>query len=107
MLEKTDTTLTCTACDRDTVHRVVYLHKKVLKITCRECGKDFRFYSKHPIEHYMLSTAEQLFLEPSKLNREFHEEGASFLFSLPRRVITKPYRMMREFSEFLDVLSEG
>lgn len=106
MLTKVETELTCSQCDEETIHTMVYLNDEIYKITCQECGKSNSFYKRHPYQHYMLSTAKRLLREPAKWNREIQRQGASFLFSLPRRVLTKPYRMVSEFSEYLELQDE-
>ncbi|MEC9488565.1 MAG: hypothetical protein UMV23_03665 [Halanaerobium sp.] len=64
-----------------------------------ECGKVYGINRKKLLELYTIETAEYILEEPLKLNDELKKEGATFLLSLPKRIITKPYRIIKEFIE--------
>lgn len=101
MLKDIETELYCVECERETVHRVIYLDNEIQRIKCNRCQSVFGIDKKKLIENYTVETAEHILTEPFKLNQELKEQGVSFLFSLPRRLLTKPYRVAREFIRIL------
>ncbi|MDI3548743.1 MAG: hypothetical protein PWR10_2395 [Halanaerobiales bacterium] len=102
MLKKVETELFCIECEEETVHTVIYLDNKIQRVKCNKCGSVFGIDHKKLIELHTLSTAEHILKEPFKLNKELKEKGTQFLFSLPKRLLTKPYRITKEFLEILN-----
>lgn len=101
-MDKYVTDLYCINCQEDTEHTVIYIDDEIRRIKCNKCGRVHGVNKKKMIELYTLETAEHILTEPLKLSKELQAEGASILFSIPRRLLTKPYRVVKDFLEIME-----
>lgn len=102
MLEKQDTTLYCIECDEDTPHKIMYMNDKIKMIKCEQCGKTSGIDENKLYKVYSQETAKEILNKPLKLSQELRENRTKFLFSLPKRIISKPYRVIKEIFQLLD-----
>nr|WP_240795396.1 bh protein [Aquibacillus halophilus] len=78
-----------------TVHKITYVNNQITKVECEEC---------HNILEIRVDIMNELFKEsynrvatkPSRVTKEYREDLSHFLFSLPIRVMTKPYRVAKD-----------
>lgn len=96
---KVDAYLFCMNCDKETEHEIDYLDGQIHKITCKNCGIDIQINQEYVKEHYKDDFISRVMSKPKRMTKEMEADLNGFLRSLPYRVITKPYRVYKEFSE--------
>ena len=107
--EPTQVELLCTSCMETTVHTLTYSNRHLVSIECEKChrrtemGEGFSDnVASHKITFYdieRLDTEEfmqRILTKPQRMTRELEQDLSLFLVTLPLRMITKPYRIMRE-----------
>ncbi|WP_143008798.1 bh protein [Halanaerobium congolense] len=101
-MEKVETYLHCVQCDEETEHVVIYLDDEIKSIKCKKCDRVSGIDKKELFELYTVETVEHILKEPLKLNEGIKEDGSKFLFSFSKRLLTKPYRVIKEVFELLE-----
>ncbi|GLC87141.1 cytochrome c3 family protein [Lysinibacillus piscis] len=90
--------LYCTRCHDETVHRVVYVNNKIQKIECEAChrltGMEVDLKKEIYDEVY-----ERIATKPSRMTQEYKQDLSKFVSEMPMRVISKPYRLMKDVNE--------
>jgi hypothetical protein len=102
MLEKVDTTLYCLNCSEETEHKILYLDNEIKTIECQHCHKTSGIDKKELLKLYTLDSVEHILTEPFKLNEIIKKQGPKFLYSFSRRILSKPYRVMKDIFAILD-----
>jgi hypothetical protein len=100
-MEKVETYLYCTKCKEETEHIIIYLNKEIKSIKCKKCDKLSGIEKKELLELYTAETVENILKEPLKLNKGIKEHGSKFLFSFSKRLLKKPYKIIKEILELL------
>jgi len=101
-MEKVNTVLYCVKCDEETPHTIIYINDEIQRIKCNKCGSVHGINKKELLEHYTVDTVEHILTEPFKLSKQLREKKFSIITSLPKRLFTKPFRMVKEIKEILD-----
>ncbi len=101
-MDKIDTSLYCVSCDDETSHQVIYLDDEIRMIKCHECSETFGIDRKKLLELYAQDTVREILTKPLRLKEELNNEGPKIVFSLPGRILSKPYRVMKEIFELLE-----
>jgi len=97
--------LFCINCRDDTPHKVVYLNQSISNITCTECGKSINM--KIDISHELYDEMySRIKTKPSRMTEEYRKDLGEFLISLPRRVTSKPFRLIKEAKEVKSYLKK-
>jgi len=95
-----EATLYCLTCLNDTVHEVTYVDNILYEVRCEECNKKHSRVSDIQKELY-LNYLERILSKPKRVKQEARGNLPHFLFSLPYRVMSKPFRA---YSEFRDII---
>lgn len=93
-----NTSLFCVRCKEETEHTIVYLNEQISRIECNVCGRhiDIQIDLSHEIYDEVLTRIKS---KPVRMTEEYREHLKEFLFSLPGRIVSKPYRVYREAKE--------
>lgn len=102
ILEKIDTGLFCLSCNQETNHTITYLDGEIKTIECIKCNKTSGIDKKELLKTYTVNTAEKILAEPFKLNETIKNDGTSILYSLPKRILSKPYRIIKDIFVILE-----
>ena len=94
-----DASLFCTGCNQETEHQIEYLNGKITSITCMACGSSVHMDHGSMSSYYKEEVINRLLTKPVRMTREMQNDLNGFLKSLPHRVITKPYRVYKEWEE--------
>ncbi|SFL56210.1 hypothetical protein SAMN04488054_102159 [Salibacterium qingdaonense] len=90
--------LYCIQCREETPHVIQYINEEISTITCRRCSRvvdiDIDIMNELYDEVYQRITT-----KPARLSKESREDLSHFFFSLPSRVISKPYRLFRDAND--------
>jgi len=97
---KMDAYLFCIHCDSETKHHIEYKNDHIHKIKCCRCGVEVKIDQEYVKEHCKEEFVHRGFTKPSRMTKEMERDITGFLKSLPFRVVTKPFRVYKEFHEY-------
>ncbi|AZO94762.1 bh protein [Halocella sp. SP3-1] len=102
MLKKINTNLFCINCNEETEHIILYLDDEIKSIECKKCHRISGIDKNELLELYTIDTVKHILTEPFKLNKKIKEEGSTFLYSFPKRIFSKPYRIVKDIFNILE-----
>lgn len=105
-IKKIEAELHCINCDETTLHEVVYMGDDIEKITCLSCDNYLQVNEKLVISAYAYDIFKRVFSKPERMSNEIKNDLSRFVLSIPVRVVTKPYRMLKEYEE-IKVLTDN
>ncbi|MDI3534609.1 MAG: hypothetical protein PWQ82_974 [Thermosediminibacterales bacterium] len=101
MAKSLETELFCLDCDKETVHEVTYVGNYLKCIRCSECGRTTSINRQKLLKHFTADVIERLITKPHRITEELRNDMQRCIHTLPARIITKPFRAMKEISEIL------
>jgi hypothetical protein len=88
--------LECPTCSNETIHEIRYVAGLLNRIRCVRCGQHWQM-ARHAVEEaYLRQLVTRVASKPLRLGLEAGRHPIAFAFSLPRRVVTKPWRIASE-----------
>ena len=90
--------LFCVNCEKETQHEIEYRNDQIDKITCQTCHIQVKLNQEFVNAHYKEEFVARVLSKPSRMTKEMEADLSGFLKSLPQRVISKPYRVYKEYS---------
>ncbi|WP_199616599.1 bh protein [Paenibacillus alkalitolerans] len=102
---KLEAELFCPRCSNNTIHQITYLNSKISSIECEACNRNtkVRVDAKGELYNELLN---RVITKPSRITKEYREDLGRFLRSFPKRLSSKPFRLMREAKHVLKVLEK-
>lgn len=95
LINKLEANLYCIHCREEVPHEITYIRDQISHIECMECGKTLEF--NHDIfKEYKKHVYKSFVDKPKQFTEESRKDLSKFLFNLPVRIITKPYRVAKE-----------
>lgn len=95
-LLRIEASLDCPTCLNETVHEVRYVAGLLNRICCVRCGQHWQM-ARHAVEEaYLRQLVSRVATKPIRMGLEAGRHPLDFAFSLPRRVVTKPWRIASE-----------
>lgn len=91
--------LHCVNCNKNTPHEVIYIGDNIEKITCLECDTYLEIDENLVMSTYAMDILKRVSSKPERMSNEIKEDLSKFMYSIPIRVVTKPYRMIKEYKE--------
>ncbi|HET7657910.1 MAG TPA: bh protein [Bacillales bacterium] len=95
--------LFCIHCDEETEHKVTYLNNEIARIECEQCRHIIKL-DVDILREFYKEVFEHVVTKPSRMTEEYKKDLSHFLFSMPVRVVTKPYRMMNYIKNTRNVM---
>ncbi|MFT9494256.1 hypothetical protein [Anaerosolibacter sp.] len=95
--------LYCGNCETNTLHEVAYLGDKIEKIKCMDCEAYLEINEKLAYSNYAAEMFARIATKPVRMTTEINDDLSRFLYTIPFRVVTKPYRMIKEFKQFKEL----
>lgn len=99
MLKNFKTELFCLGCNKDTVHETTYVGNYLKCIRCFECGRTIAINRQQLLEHFAIDAMERLATKPHRITEELRCDLQKCISTLPVRIITKPFRTIKEIGE--------
>lgn len=96
---KMDAYLFCIHCDKETDHTIEYKNNHIHKIQCNNCGVEIKIDQDYVRKHFKEEFVARVLSKPSRMTKEMEKDITGFLKSLPFRVVTKPFRVYKEFHD--------
>lgn len=102
---KVESFLHCTHCKEETPHIILYINNQIKSVTCEVCER------KQEIELDIMKEFYKEFYnrvssKPSRITQEYKQDLNHFLLSIPKRVLSKPYRLMRYLDDSRKVIKQ-
>ena len=101
MNPKLKTTLFCLHCEKETPHTIMYRGEYLQRINCNICGMEIHIDKEKIMKLYISNALNRLFTKPGRITEEMRRDLSTFLISLPLRIVSKPYRVAKEFFEIV------
>lgn len=98
--------LFCVNCEKESLHEIEYKDDQIYKITCKECRIQVQINQEFVNKHFKEEFTKRILTKPVRMTAEMEADLSSFLKSLPTRVISKPYRVYKEYTEYTDKINE-
>jgi transcription elongation factor Elf1 len=102
---KVNTELFCPRCLNDTLHLITYLNSRISSIECENCKRNtqVRVDVKSELYNDLLN---RIVSKPARISKEYRENVGLFLRTFPKRVSSKPFRLMKEAKDTREVLGK-
>jgi len=95
---ESDATLYCTGCHDETLHHIRYLNGNIYSIECAICHRK-NDRDINPVRELYKEVYKRVTSKPSRMTHEYKEDHNKFIVQLPKRVLSKPYRIKKYVSE--------
>lgn len=97
-----DTEIFCLLCNESTKHKMYYYNNTMYYSKCDQCGLKIEFVSLViSVSNYQEEIVHRVFTKPERLLEELNKNGPKLFYAIPLRIVTKPYRIFREFYDRL------
>lgn len=93
--------LFCLHCSMETEHTITYVGNVIKSIKCEECGTEIELKREALVKDYTSDFIDRIMTKPTRMTEELEKDLTGFLCSMPIRILTKPYRVLKEVREVL------
>ncbi|MDD9148915.1 MULTISPECIES: bh protein [unclassified Sporolactobacillus] len=97
--------LFCTNCDRETAHKIVYINDQIAQIECEQCHQAINM-EIDVVKEFYKELYQKIATKPTRITQEYRQDLSAFLRKLPFRVISKPYRVIKELNESRKIIEQ-
>jgi hypothetical protein len=97
--------LFCLHCNDETPHSIVYINNEITRVQCEDCNHIVGIKVDIMKEFYK-EVYERVCTKPSRITKEYKQDLSHFLSRLPIRVVSKPYRLMRDLNETRKIIQQ-
>lgn len=102
-IKKMEAGLYCLHCKEEVDHEITYINSQIKSIRCLQCDKtkELRIDMKKEIYKEII---DRISTKPTRITEEYRKDLSHLLFSLPVRVIKKPYRLLKDVNSSRKVI---
>lgn len=102
-IKKMEAGLYCLHCKEEVDHEITYINSQIKSIRCLQCNKtkELRIDMKKEIYKEII---DRISTKPTRITEEYRKDLSHLLFSLPVRVIKKPYRLLKDVNSSRKVI---
>jgi hypothetical protein len=93
-----DVFLYCSCSKDETLHRVQYLNEKIHSTECTDCHRKFEI-NLNPTRELYKEVYKRVSSKPTRLSKEYKDDLSKFISGFRKRLLSKPYRLMRNVDE--------
>ncbi|MCT2343461.1 bh protein [Niallia taxi] len=93
-----DVSLYCSRCQDETLHYVHYLNNKISSTECTNCHRKIDMHLNPKRELYK-EIYKRVVSKPTRLTEEYSQDLNKFIVGVPKRALSKPYRLMKYVDE--------
>lgn len=93
------TELDCISCGQTTDHMVVYASSYIKRIRCQRCHYTLEQSTTILVRHYYHDLPIRSIALTRRLKNEAQNHPLLFALSLPRRAVSKPIDLVREYAD--------
>ena len=92
-----DVSLFCSSCLETTPHKLHYYKSTIQYSVCKKCGLKMNIVSLQiKFRHYPEELIHRVLTKPERFVEEIYKQRYKIIFTIPTRVVTKPYRVIKE-----------
>ncbi|TWT28261.1 bh protein [Planomicrobium sp. CPCC 101110] len=102
-VKKMEAGLYCLHCREEVDHEITYINSQIKSIRCLECNKTKELKIDVKKELYK-EIYERISTKPTRVTEEYRKDLSHLLFSLPVRVIKKPYQVLKDVNSTRKVI---
>ncbi|WP_461673329.1 bh protein [Priestia megaterium] len=95
--------LYCITCNEETPHIITYVNSKLESVKCEECERIMKI-QRNIMKEFYKEVYDRISTKPARITKEYRDDLSRFLYKLPIRVISKPYRIMSDLNESRKVI---
>lgn len=95
--------LLCNKCGVEGIHSLLYSDNILIDSHCLNCGWKVNFCKESLLIIYTECFVHRILSKPKKISKELKQDLNHAMQTLPRRMITKPYRVANEIRDMLMV----
>ncbi|MFZ7942079.1 MULTISPECIES: bh protein [Bacillaceae] len=104
-ISEIDVTLYCSHCHDETLHRVQYLNDKIQSIDCTNCRRTIET-DMSPMRELYKEVYKRVTSKPTRLTDEYKTDQGKFIEGFPKRVLSKPLRLVKYLNETKEALKK-
>lgn len=104
-VKKMEAGLYCLHCREEVNHEITYINDQIKSIRCLECNKTKELKIDMKKEIYN-EVYERILTKPTRMTEEYRKDLSHLLFSLPVRVIKKPYQVLKDVNTTRKVIQD-
>jgi ribosomal protein L44E len=97
-ISELDVSLYCSRCKDETLHRVQYLNEKLHSTECSDCHRKYKI-NFNPTRELYKEVYKRITSKPTRVTKEYKEDLSKFISGFPKRLLSKPYRLLRNVDE--------
>ncbi len=105
-ITKVNMDLFCERCNEETVHVITYAGQKVIKAYCTQCHKEFHTNKEAAFAAYTDEVIQRIRTKPNRMKAELKHHPVKSVISMPGRLITKFFRIEKEYQEIKKELDQ-
>lgn len=95
--------LYCNSCKEEFPHRVYYINGKIARVECQECSRTMVF-KVDVLKEFYKEVYKRVSTKSNRVSKEYKKDINRFLTGIPIRLMSKPYRLMKDFNEFMHTI---
>ncbi|KRF56614.1 hypothetical protein [Priestia megaterium] len=95
--------LYCNSCKEELPHHVYYINGKIVRVECQECRRTMVF-KVDVLKEFYKEVYKRVFTKPNRVSKEYRKDINRFLTGIPIRLVSKPYRLMKDFNESMHTI---
>jgi transcription elongation factor Elf1 len=96
VLQQLETTLTCEACGRETLHQILYLGKRIGEVRCAECHRCIGMDREDVVRAFIGEIVIQVLRLPQEVTRELKGGLGKAVATLPRQMAKLPVALAHD-----------
>ncbi|OCA87780.1 bh protein [Bacillus sp. FJAT-27225] len=100
-----DSSLFCSRCNDESLHNVKYLNNKIYSVECTVCHSKINL-QVDPIREIYKEVYKRVTSKPTRLISEYEKSHDKFITELPKRVLSKPYRLKKYVADTTEALKK-
>lgn len=105
-ITKVNMDLFCETCNEETVHVITYAGQKIIKINCTNCHREFHASKETAFAAYTDEVMHRIKTKPERVKEEIKSAPVKSVMSMPGRLITKFFRIEKEYKNIKKELDQ-
>lgn len=90
--------LYCVHCEEEVSHKLAYINNRLSHVECEMCQRVVEMSVDVTREMYK-ELYERISTKPTRITEEYRKDLSHFLLSFPLRVVSKPFRVLKEIHD--------
>lgn len=96
VLQQLETILACEACQRETLHQILYLGQRIAEVRCAECGRCIGMERRDVVRAFIGEVVIQALRLPGEVTRELKGGFGKAVATIPRQMARLPAALAQD-----------